>query len=81
MNISYGVPIQAPQTTGHPASLPADMMQDTAARQVATVSEGADGFSFDLGLGKEQSVEAPPTAMQRKIMELLERQAKELEEH
>ena len=79
MNISYGVPVMAPQTTGHPAGLPADPSASPNAARVAPVEEKSD--SAGAGLRKQDDEQsAPPSAIQRKIMELLERQAKELDQ-
>ena len=74
MNISYGVPIMAPQTTGHPASLPdnpAAARSDTRVKETGRTETGADAGLRDNG-GES---DAPPTAMQRRITELLEKQA------
>jgi hypothetical protein len=74
MNISYGVPIMAPQTTGHPAALPdspATARSDTKVAETARTQTGTDAGLRD----DRRENDAPPTAMQRRITELLQEQA------
>lgn len=77
MYVSMGLPAMAPQTTGHPAGLPAEPPVAQADQEVAPVSEksGTSGAQLHQGNSDES---APPSAMQRKIMEILERQAEEI---
>ncbi|MBL3702844.1 hypothetical protein GI582_09090 [Sulfitobacter sp. BDSS02] len=77
MQISYGVPIVAPQITGHPAGLPADAPPPDSDKKVTEASAKSES---DSASSRDTSSEesTPPTAMQRKIMEILEQQAEEL---
>ncbi|WP_380993257.1 hypothetical protein [Sedimentitalea sp. HM32M-2] len=73
------LPILAPQPTGHPASLPPAPDKASVAQKVAPSSRGdasRDAQSRHAGSGDSQKA-APPSAIQRKIMEILEQQAKE----
>lgn len=77
MNVHYGVSIHAPQTTGHPAALPADPPAQASDQVVTEVAENA-GADETAGRNNQDATDAPPTAIQRKIMELLEQQADDL---
>lgn len=82
MNISIALPAMAPQTTGHPASLPAEPVGPESTQKVPPASEDAasgETGQRQAGSGAQQET-APPSAMQRKIMEILEQQAQELDE-
>jgi len=79
MNITYGMPILAQQTTGHPAALPAEPQPAPADRQVSALSNSSDTGDARAGQSEGEPA-APPSAMQRKIMEILERQAEALED-
>ena len=79
MYVSYGIPVVAKQMTGHPAALPADPPAGGRDTQVAPVSDQQGTGASQLGLGGEE-LSAPPSALQRKIMEILERQARDLEQ-
>lgn len=77
MNLfSLGLPLAAPQTTGHSASLPADPPLAKPDSRVAAVSK--DSASIDMRAGQDNRQPAPPSAMQRKITEILERQYEQL---
>jgi hypothetical protein len=78
MQITYGVPIVAPSITGHPAALPPEQDRAPSDTRVSKVDTGnsTEGTSA-RAQGDEQT--APPSAMQRKIMEILEQQAKDLD--
>ncbi|MEY8830490.1 hypothetical protein AB9K34_19125 [Sedimentitalea sp. XS_ASV28] len=82
MNISIALPAMAPQTTGHPASLPADPVEAGNTQKVTPASEGAaSGETGQRQTGSDEQQEtAPPSAMQIKIMEILEMQAREMDE-
>ncbi|TMV15053.1 hypothetical protein [Arenibacterium halophilum] len=81
MQISYGVPIVAPSVTGHPAALPPEPEVTTPDSRVAPVAGGASAQGAQTQTQSQSDDQtAPPSAMQRKIMEILERQAKEIEE-
>ncbi len=76
MYVTMGLPSMAPQTTGHPAGLPAEPPAAQGDQEVTPVSEKSD--TADAQLRQDTSDQsAPPSAIQRKIMELLERQATE----
>ena len=78
MQITYGVPIVAPSITGHPAALPPEQDLPPSDTRVAKVETGnSTGDTSTNAQGGEQT--APPSAMQRKIMEILEQQAKDLD--
>ncbi len=81
MNISIALPAMAPQPTGHPASLPEDPAGPDVTQKVAEAQTSADSQGAQTGTqsntGEKQS--APPSAMQLKIMQILEQQAKEMD--
>ncbi len=82
MNISIALPAMAPQPTGHPASLPAEPSPPDTTQTVTPASEGDASGQTDQrqsGDGTQQE-SAPPSAMQIKIMEMLEQQARDLEQ-
>lgn len=83
MNISIALPAMAPQPTGHPASLPAEPRPADSTQTVTPASEGeASGQTGQRQAGDgEQQETAPPSAIQIKIMEILEQQARELEQN
>ncbi|MEP3330298.1 hypothetical protein [Sedimentitalea sp.] len=83
MNISIALPAMAPQSTGHPASLPPDPVQPDTAQTVTPASDGAaSGHTGQRQAGNgDQQETAPPSAIQIKIMEMLDQQARELEQH
>lgn len=83
MNISIALPAMAPQSTGHSASLPPDPVQPDIAKTVTPASNGAASGQTgkrQTGNGDQQET-APPSAIQIKIMEMLDQQARELEQH
>ena len=73
---SFGLPLAAPHTTGHSASLPADPPLAKPDSRVAAVPK--DSASIDMRAGQDNRQPAPPSAMQRKITEILERQYEQL---
>lgn len=78
MNISFGGFVLPPVTTGHPTALPAEPSGPSPAERVAPV----DADASTRGAGAQDQREpaaAPPSAMQRRIMEFLQAQAEELE--
>lgn len=76
MYVSMSLPAMAPQTTGHPAGLPAEPPVATADQEVAPVTGKPDTSGTQLRQdGEDQG--APPSAIQRKITELLEQQAED----
>ncbi|MHA6263807.1 hypothetical protein ACXYMO_11440 [Arenibacterium sp. CAU 1754] len=77
MHITYGVPIMAPQTTGHPAALPADAQAAASTQQVTPPAASSDTSDAQHRDHPHDQNTAPPSAMQIKIMELLEQQARE----
>lgn len=80
MQIPMALPILAPQPTGHPASLPPAPDKPSVTQKVAPSSRGdasRDAQSRHAGSDDGQKT-APPSAIQLKIMEILEQQAKEL---
>ena len=79
MNVSYSMPVVAQQITGHPAALPSELPGNGNTGRVAPVAERQDASGLDLGLNRDEP-STPPSALQRKIMEILERQARELEQ-
>lgn len=82
MNISIALSAMAPQTTGHPASLPAEPSRQASTQTVTPASEGESSGQTgqrQAGDGAQQET-APPSAMQLKIMEMLDQQARELEQ-
>lgn len=82
MKISIALPAMAPQPTGHPASLPPDPPKPTGVRQVTPAAAGArsdETRSREYTSQKDQKA-APPSAIQIKIMEILEQQAEEMDQ-
>ncbi|MDU9002505.1 hypothetical protein [Sedimentitalea todarodis] len=82
MNISIALPALAPQPTGHPASLPAEPKRPDSTQMVTPASEGetsAQTGQRRTGDGEQQEA-APPSAIQIKIMEMLDQQARELDQ-
>ena len=79
MHITYGVPMMAPQTTGHPAALPADAQTAASTQQVTPPAAGGNTSDAQNRDHPQDQNTAPPSAMQIKIMELLEQQAEKLE--
>ena len=79
MNVSYSMPVVAQQITGHPAALPADLPGNGKSGQVAPVAARQDAGGFELSLNRDEP-SAPPSALQRKILEILELPARELEQ-
>ncbi|MCB1340997.1 MAG: hypothetical protein KDK24_08025 [Pseudooceanicola sp.] len=77
MNISFGGAVLPPATTGHPAALPPDQ-QDRPERKVAPVDADASARGASAQ-GQGDAPATPPSAMQRKIMEILDAQAEALE--
>lgn len=77
MTISLGPPALAPLTTGHPASLPPDRQPPAPENTIAPTTESTD-MSGPGNNPASDDAAAPPTALQRKIMEILERQAQDL---
>lgn len=83
MNIPMALPALAPQPTGHPASLPPappEPASDRKVTQPAAGSGSAETHQRDHAAPKEQKT-APPSAIQIKIMEMLEQQAREMAEN
>ena len=80
MNISIALPVLAPQPTGHPASLPPDPTTSTSTQQIQPPNQGAASSDANPRRhGEEEGHNsAPPSAIQIKIMEILEQQAEEL---
>ncbi|MBJ6371439.1 hypothetical protein [Sedimentitalea arenosa] len=82
MNISIALPVMAPQPTGHPASLPPDPAVQKSDSKVMPAGAGAasdESRARDFASRQDRQT-APPTAIQRKIMEILEQQALEMAE-
>lgn len=79
MHITYGVSIMAPQTTGHPAALPPDAQTAASTQQVTPPTAGSDTSDAQHRDHPRDQNTAPPSAMQLKIMELLQQQAEEQE--
>ena len=79
MTISFYTPVLAPLTAGRPASLPPDKSQVDRDDQVKSVSAKPDATGSQTAAAEQQTT-APPTVMQRKIMEILEQQAQELDQ-
>lgn len=78
MNISLGGFVLPPAPTGHPAALPADPYTRPApARVTALAGDAATPGAMVQEQGEMPST--PPSAMQRKIMEILQAQAEALE--
>ena len=76
MNISFGGIVLPPQVTGHPAALPAEAPKPAPGTAIAEVA--AETASQNAAAeGEREAQTTPPSAMQRKIMEILERQAEE----
>jgi len=69
----------APQTTGHPASLPAAPPEARSDQQVQALDQNGDSTDAQARDSSSEKA-APPSAMQLKIMELLEQQAEQLEQ-
>lgn len=82
MTISISLPALAPQPTGHPASLPANPDQPDTAQTVAPAGDSETSNQTDnRQAGSDAQPEsAPPSAMQIKIMEMLQAQAEEIEQ-
>ena len=82
MQVSIALPAMAPQPTGHPASLPPDPAKPTIAEQVTPTSGGdsSDETGSREFASQQDQQTAPPSAIQLKIMEILEQQAKELDQ-
>lgn len=80
MNVTMTLPALAPQPTGHPASLPAAPPEPSRTQQVRPPSAGnASADTQPRNHGSEDGRNtAPPSAIQIKIMEILEQQAREL---
>ena len=77
MIISFGTAALAPLATGHPAALPPDKPQPAPDLRVAPAAGSAD--TAETGAERQGGeTSAPPTAIQRKITEMLEQQAKDL---
>ena len=76
MKVSFGLPWMAPQTTGHPNALPPDPPVTRSDKKVAAAA-GQSGTAGTARRDREEA-SAPPSAMQRKITELLESQAKNI---
>lgn len=79
MNVTMGLPVMAPQTTGHPAGLPADPPAAQGGQKLTPVGEKGDSAGAQLRQDTDDQ-SAPPSAIQRKIMELLERQAEQMDQ-
>lgn len=79
MNVSIGVPAMAPQTTGHPAALPEDATLAVSDQKVAEAPANGDAQGADAQAGQSGSDSFPPSAIQRKILELLEKQVADLD--
>lgn len=79
MNVTMGLPVMAPQTTGHPAGLPADPPAAQGDQKLSPVDQKGDSSGAQMRQDKDDQ-SAPPSAIQRKIMELLERQAEQLDQ-
>ncbi|MDK3074423.1 hypothetical protein QO034_15085 [Sedimentitalea sp. JM2-8] len=83
MNFPIALPALAPQPTGHPASLPPTPPEPASDQKIAQPAAGsgsAETHQRDHAAQKEQKT-APPSAIQIKIMEILEQQAKEMAEN
>ena len=77
MIISFGTAALAPLATGHPAALPPDTPEPASDHRVTPAAGSAD--TAETGAEPRwDDTSAPPTAMQRKITEMLEQQAKDL---
>lgn len=79
MNISIALPAMAPQTTGHPASLPPDPARPDSTQTVTPASESETPGQTGHRQAGEQQNSAPPSLMQIRIMELLAEQARSQE--
>lgn len=77
MNISYGVSITAPQTSGHPASLPDTSTVERSDTKVTAMTEAENQSGADMS-GYSHENNAPPTAIQIRITEMLQKQAEAL---
>ncbi|SFT60053.1 hypothetical protein [Sedimentitalea nanhaiensis] len=82
MNIPIALPVMAPQPTGHPASLPPDRAKASTAQHVDPPAESEASRDYQSGQqGTDDGLKtAPPSVMQIKIMEILDQQARELEQ-
>jgi hypothetical protein len=82
MNFSIALPAMVPQSTGHPASLPANPAMPDSTRKVTPTRDSDMSVRTDSRQAgsRDPQESAPPSAMQIKIMEILEQQARELEE-
>lgn len=78
MNISFGGFVLPPFTTGHPSALPAEPATPSPASRVAPVDAEASAHGASAWDQREPAT-APPSVMQRRIMEFLQAQAEELE--
>lgn len=76
MNISIALPAMAPQTTGHPASLPPDPARPDNTQTVTPASESETSGQTGHQQAGEQQNSAPPSLIQIRIMELLAEQAR-----
>ena len=80
MSPAIGLPLMAPQPTGHPAALPADPPAVRSDLQIKAASAGSNASGARTGddPGSSDAPVAPPSAMQLKIMEILKDQAENL---
>lgn len=77
MTIFFGTATLAPLSAANPAALPPDKPQPAPDLRVAPAAGSAD--TAETGAERQGGeTSAPPTAIQRKITEMLEQQAKEL---
>lgn len=82
MKLSIALPAMAPQPTGHPASLPPDPVAPASDRKIMPTGAGSgsdEARARDFA-SRSDDQSAPPSAIQRKIMEILEQQAQDLAE-
>ena len=77
MNINFSASVGAPQPTGHPSSLPAERPAPDPAQKVQPAKESESSSQAQTRSHDDGS--APPTVIQQKIRDMLEKQAKELE--
>lgn len=82
MNIAIALPALAPQPTGHPASLPADPPPVPPTQRVTAPDLGSQssGTALNTPSSGKHSKTAPPSVIQMKIMEMLEQQARDLDQ-
>ena len=74
MNMSFGLSLTAPQTSGDPASLPETPPAQRSDSKVEETSKAEENADSGLDTNAREN-NAPPSAIQIRISEMLEQQA------